>query len=151
MSTPVDYATPGARQGPALFRSRRFGCAVLAIGFVLTVAVAGTVGFISGAFSSNLRMYESRFRGEAHKIRAALATHGGRFQHLTIDRTSTGQAYLEGTIASEAERDILEAELTKLFGEDHAQYGVFNLDVAPSNPAPPSRPAHPTSQGADAP
>lgn len=145
MSSPVDYATPGAR--PALFRSRRFGCAVLAIGFVLTTLVAGTVGFISGAFSSNLRMYEGRFRGEAQKIRAALAAHGDRFQHLSIDRTSTGQAYLEGTIASEAERDVLEAELTKLFGQERAEYGVSMLDVAPSNPRPASRPAPPTSQG----
>lgn len=120
---------------------------MLATGFVLTVVVAGTAGFFLGALSSNVRMYEGRFRGEARDIRAALAVHGGRFQHLSIDRTSTGEAYLEGTIASEAERAVLEAELTKLFGEKRAQYGVSTLDVAPSDPAPASRPARPASRG----
>lgn len=105
-----------------------WGCASGVV--ILLLAFTASVAFIVGAIKGTLDRYSARAEEDTAEIRAFLAEHEGKFDRLRIEATSDGMAYLTGTVESQADKDLLQEGMRKLFGDRRSEEIVSLVEVA---------------------
>lgn len=87
------------------------------------------MGYVIGALSANLSMYQQQYERDSRLVREVLAEDGDCFADLEMERTSTGEVMLVGTVANEDDYRLLEQEMIRLLGERDAEIAVRLVEV----------------------
>jgi hypothetical protein len=129
---PNPYAA--SLEAPALARRRAshplvWGCA--AVGILGLLAFVAVAAFLAGVFTGESSVYHRRAVQQMESIRQFLDQHPDKFSDVTVYEASAGYAPMTGTVASQADYDLLESEMKRQFGEELGHELTWRVEVAP--------------------
>jgi hypothetical protein len=118
-----------AQERPARSPLLIWGCSSVVV--ILLLAITASVAFVVGAIKGQLDLYSARAEEDAAEIRSFLTEHEGKFDRLRVEATSDGMAYVTGTVDTQADKDLLQEAMQKLFGDLRSEEIVSPVEVAP--------------------
>lgn len=99
------------------------GCAT-----ILSTILGGVVGFGFGLLYATGQAYQQQYLAEKERIEPILAS-DLIFRDVTCHRRSNGGVYLNGVVATQADRDRLREQIVRVVGEKRADEIVLAVMV----------------------
>ena len=103
----------------------------LPIACIILIA-AIPIAFAIGAVIGNTQVYHIFSERQQARIEQYLVQHPAAFGQLSVEHASNGWAYPVGVVSSQADYDMLAAQLHVMFGDELALQMMNGVSVDPS-------------------
>lgn len=98
------------------------------VGSILGMFICGVIGLVLGRFVGERGAYDRRFDADESILKRLLASDPA-FAGIQIEEYSAGDAYLVGTIRSQADEDRLREAAIRALGEARVKHMLNGVDI----------------------